>query len=232
LEKVKTAGSLTLRGVAGIFPAAADGDDIVIGQKGDSHLCFLRSQQKKPAGAYNPCLADFVAPAVNGQKVDRLGLFALSAGFGMDEAVSGYKRNNDEYNALLLAALANALAEAFIEEVHLRISREWWGYAGEEILPTNNYQLPTNIRPAFGYPACPDHNDKRIAFDLLEAEKRCGMELTASGMIVPAASVCGMFFANPAAYYFGIGTVGEDQLADWAKRKGISVEEARKRALH
>jgi 5-methyltetrahydrofolate--homocysteine methyltransferase len=221
----KEAGTFSLQGVAGIFPAASDGDDIVIGdQKGDSHhLCFLRSQQKKPAGAYNPCLADFLAPAVNGQPVDWLGLFALSAGFGIEEAASGYKRNNDEYNALLLAALANALAEAFIEEVHLRISRERWGY--EEIPP--GPQSP-HIRPAFGYPACPDHNDKRIAFDLLEAEKRCGMELTASGMIVPAASVCGMFFANPAAYYFGIGNVGDDQLADWAKRKGISVEEARR----
>jgi 5-methyltetrahydrofolate--homocysteine methyltransferase len=184
----------------------------------------LRSQQKKPAGINNPCLADFVAPAVNGQMTDWLGLFALSAGFGMDEAVSGYKRNNDEYNALLLAALANALAEAFIEEVHLRISQEWWGYANKEIPPT------PHIRPAFGYPACPDHNDKRIAFDLLEAEKRCGLKLTASGMIVPAASVCGMIFANPAAYYFGIGAVGEDQLADWARRKGIGVDEARRRA--
>jgi 5-methyltetrahydrofolate--homocysteine methyltransferase len=234
LEKAKAGGLFTLRGVARIFPAAAAGDDIVIG---DSHFgdispnsgrhqhrfCCLRNQQKKPEGKYNPCLADFVAPAVNGQPHDWLGLFALSAGFGMEAAVSAYKRNNDEYGALLLAALANALTEAFIEEVHIRISRDWWGYADEKNSPT------PHIRPAFGYPACPDHNDKRIAFDLLEAEKRCGMELTASGMIVPAASVCGMIFANPVAYYFGIGTVGEDQLADWAKRKGISIEEARRR---
>jgi 5-methyltetrahydrofolate--homocysteine methyltransferase len=177
----------------------------------------LRNQQKKPEGKYNPCLADFVTPLSAAGLVDWLGLFALSAGFGIDETISEYKRNNNEYEALLLAALANALTEAFIEEVHLRVRQEWWGYVGDG-----------GIRPAFGYPACPDHNDKRITFDLLEAEKRCGLKLTDSGMIVPAASVCGMFIANPAAYYFGIGTVGEDQLTDWAKRKGISVEEARR----
>jgi len=228
LERVRTEGLLKLRGVAGIFPAAADGDDVVIG--GSRRFCFLRSQNKKPAGRFNSCLADFITPAdggrASGNPVDWVGLYALSAGFGMENA--GF---DDHYDMLLLASLANALAEAFVEEIHLRIRREWWGYAPDESLSTEEILKGgyTGIRPAFGYPSCPDHEDKRIAFDLLEAEKRYGLKLTDTAMIIPTASVCGMFFANPAAYYFGIGTIGEDQLADWAERKNISVEEARRR---
>ncbi|MCL2762935.1 MAG: methionine synthase [Treponema sp.] len=221
LERVVAEGLLELRGVTGIFPAAADGDDIVIwgvgsrewgvGKEGDDshcHLgasrrfCFPRNRQKKPAGGFNPCLADFIVPvgkgsANNGEPVDWLGLFALSAGFGLDAATAAFRHCNDEYNALLLASLANALAEAFTEEIHRRIRQEWWGYdQGVE----NRGQ---GIRPAFGYPACPNHEDKRIAFELLEAEKRCELQLTDTAMIIPAASTCGMFFASPAAYYFG-----------------------------
>ncbi|MDR0290996.1 MAG: methionine synthase, partial [Treponema sp.] len=211
-----------LRGVAGIFPAVADGDDIVVN---NSHrFCFLRSQHKKPAGRFNPCLSDFIA-ASN----DWVGLFALSVGF-VDNSPD---KATDEYDVILLTNLANALVEAFIEEVHLRVRREWWGYAPDESLSVAEIQKGkvTGIRPAFGYPACPDHEDKRIAFDLLEAEKRCGLKLTDTAMIIPAASVCGMFFANPAAHYFGVGTIGEDELTDWAGRKGISIEEARRRVL-
>jgi 5-methyltetrahydrofolate--homocysteine methyltransferase len=215
LERVKTEKLLQLRGVAGIFPAVSEGDDVVIGDR--HRFCFLRSQHKKPAGMFNTCLADFIAP-----NNDWLGLFALSAGFGLDTAAGEYRRNHDEYYALLLASLANTLAEAFSTAVHIRVRREWWGYAPDE-------SSHTGIRPAFGYPACPDHADKRLAFDLLEAEQRCGLKLTDTAMIIPAASVCGMIFANPAAYYFGIGTIGEDQLIDWARRKGISIEEARRR---
>jgi 5-methyltetrahydrofolate--homocysteine methyltransferase len=212
LEQIKTKGLLTLRGVMGIFPAVKDEcvDDVIIGGR---RFCFLRSQRKKTAGGFNPCLADFI------ESGGWLGLFALSAGFGLDSLVSEYRRRNDDYRALLAAALANALTEAFIEEIHLRIRREWRG--AEESLSI--------IRPAFGYPSCPDHEDKRLAFDLLEAEKRCGLQLTDTAMIIPAASVCGMFFANPAAYYFNVGTIGEDQMEDWAKRKNISIEEARRR---
>jgi len=226
LERVKTEGLLKLRGVAGIFPAAAASDDVLIG---DNHrFCFLRGQNKKPAGKFNSCLADFIAPADGGRAVDWVGLYALSAGFGIENA-----NLDDNYHTLLLASLANALTEAFVEEIHLRIRREWWGYAPDESLSIEEILKGgyTGIRPAFGYPSCPDHEDKRIAFELLEAEKRCGLKLTDTAMIIPAASVCGMFFANPAAYYFGVGTIGEDQLADWAGRKGISVEEARRRTL-
>jgi 5-methyltetrahydrofolate--homocysteine methyltransferase len=211
LERVKTEGLLRLRGVIGIFPAALDGDDVVVHGR---RFCFLRNQAKK--NGPNRCLADFIAPSG-----DWLGFFALGAGFGMEEAAARFRSQGGDYEAILLAAVANALAEAFAEEAHRRVSREWWGYAGEGGI--------TGIRPAFGYPACPDHGDKRLAFELLEAEKRCGFSLTESAMIIPAASVCGMFFANPEARYFGIGTPGEDQLADWSRRKGISPEEARRR---
>jgi 5-methyltetrahydrofolate--homocysteine methyltransferase len=160
-----------------------------------------------------------------------MGFFALSAGFGLEEAAAEFKARNDDYGALILATLADALAEAFAEEAHLRFRKEWWGYAPDENLSLEKLHQGKyrGIRPAFGYPACPDHEDKRIAFKLLEAEKRCGLILTESAMIIPAASVCGMFFAHSEAAYFGAAPVGEDQLKDWAKRKGLDPEEARRR---
>ncbi|GHV49959.1 methionine synthase [Spirochaetia bacterium] len=234
LDKIQAEKILRLRGAAGIFPAASDGDDVAIydpdgnaaTQAGTEivRFAFLRNQDKKRAGAFNPCLADFIPPAVMGSAesngpAGRIGLFALSAGFGLAEAAAEYKRRHDDYGAILLSSLANSLAEAFSEEVHQRAAADFWGYA-----PTSS------IRPAFGYPACPDHRDKETAFALLEAQQRCGLRLTASAMIDPAASVCGMYIVHPGAYYFGVGAVGEDQMTDWAGRKGISVEEARKRA--
>jgi 5-methyltetrahydrofolate--homocysteine methyltransferase len=178
----------------------------------------LRNQYKKPAGTFNPCLADFLiqrdTTPTDTVPNDWLGLFALSAGFGLDAATNEYRRQHDEYSAMLLANLANALTEAFIEEVHLRVRREWWGYAPDESLSIEEILNGkyTGIRPAFGYPSCPNHEDKRIAFDLLEAENRCGLKLTDTAMIIPAAAVCGMFFASPAAHYFNVGTIDEDQL--------------------
>jgi 5-methyltetrahydrofolate--homocysteine methyltransferase len=156
-------------------------------------------------GGPNPCLSDFIVPGTG--PTDRIGLFILSAGFGLKEI-------KDDYNALVLASLANVLAEAFSEEVHLRLKGAW-GDSG--------------IRPAFGYPACPDHQDKRIVFELLNAREQCGLELTESAMIIPAASVCGLYFSRPIAYYFGIGILEEDQIRDWAARKGITPDEARRR---
>jgi len=204
LEQVENKGLLQLRGVMGIFPAAAENEDVKITDK--YRFCFRRSLQKKPAGVFNPCLADFILPAQNGQAVDWMGLFALSAGFGLEETAEQYRHNGDDYSALLLASLANALAEAFTEELHLRVRREWWGYAPDESLSIEEILKGkfTGIRPAFGYPSCPNHEDKRICFDLLEAEKRCGLKLTDTAMIIPAASVCGMFFASPASYYFSV----------------------------
>jgi 5-methyltetrahydrofolate--homocysteine methyltransferase len=223
-----------------------------------ARFCFLRNQEKKRAGGPNPCLADFIAPGkLHGGAVpapsperqssggpcagwtgDWLGLFALSAGFGLKEAQALYAANNDDYGALLLSSLGDCLAEAFTEELHLRVRREWWGY--EQPGPAGSGGTPgpdenslkgkyQGIRPAFGYPICPDHEDKRILFDLLQVEKHCGLSLTESAMIQPAASVCGLYIAHPGAYYFGVGAVGEDQLQDWAARKGIGPEEARRR---
>ena len=238
LERIKNERILTLKGVAGIFPAAGDGEDIVVfgggnARAGTVRFSFLRGGGKKPAGAFNPCLADFLKPLDrDGCPADWLGLFALSAGFGLRESVLEYRARGDDYSAILLTSLANALTEAFVEEVHLRARREWWGYAaGEQLTAAETLQGKyTGIRPAFGYPACPDHEDKRGAFALLEAQRRCGLELTASAMMIPSASVCGMFFASPASCYFSVGAQGEAQLNDWAKRKGIGVEEARRRA--
>jgi 5-methyltetrahydrofolate--homocysteine methyltransferase len=242
LDQVASRGILKLRGVLGFFPARSRGEDLFLYDPGGAaagpgpegavaRFSFLRSQEKKRAGLPNPCLADFIPPPDAGGAAGWIGLFALSAGFGLPEAEAACKARGDDYGRLLLSTLANILAEAFVEELHLRVRRELWGYAPEENLSPEEifrgaYQ---GIRPAFGYPACPDHDDKRICFDLLGAREKCGLELTDTAMIVPAASVCGMFFSSPRACYFGLGTIGEDQLADWAARKGINTQEARRR---
>jgi 5-methyltetrahydrofolate--homocysteine methyltransferase len=242
LDLIKTRGLLKLRGVIGIFPAASFGDDVALYNPDDksteiARFCFLRSQEKKRSGAFNACLADFIAPAGSGTQsgnagpADYLGLFALSAGFGLREGVHEYQALNDDYNAIVLATLANTLAEAFTEEIHLRLRREWWGYSPDENLSIEDILKGkyVGIRPAFGYPICPDHGDKQIVFEVLEAHRRCGLDLSSSSMMIPAASSCGMFIANPFSYYFGIGQVAEDQIRDWARRKGLGIEEARRR---
>jgi 5-methyltetrahydrofolate--homocysteine methyltransferase len=232
LERIVSEKLLTLRAVIGFFPASAAGDDVLVSpQETDAapqaalsplRFCFLRNQEQKRSGVPNACLADFITPSW-------LGLFALSAGFGQREAM--FVADGDEYGRLLLASLANALAEAFSEELHLRVRREFWAYAPDENLSLAEVRAGTyaGIRPAFGYPSCPDHNDKRLCFDLLHAEERCGLTLTETAMMDPAASVCGMYFSHPAAYHFAIGAIADDQLRDWAARKNITIEEARKR---
>jgi 5-methyltetrahydrofolate--homocysteine methyltransferase len=247
LDQVIAQKILHLRGVIGFFPALSDGDDILLfnwetnePQKNEiARFSFLRNQEKKRAGGPNPCLADFILSRKTGNQqiqektrnpplTDWIGLFALSAGFGLKEAEAEYKARHDDYGALLLGSLANCLTEALGEELHLRVRREFWAY--EQTAPEEIFKGKyLGIRPAFGYPACPDHNDKRIAFKLLEAKERCGLELTESAMIIPAASICGMFFSSPSAYYFSVGAVGEDQIRDWAARKGINPKEAHKR---
>jgi len=236
LDRIVSERLLTIRGVAGFFPAASEGDDVVLfdpergGRNEIGRFSFLRNQERKRAGGPNPCLADFVAPSSSG-KDDWIGLFAVTTGHGLAEAAAACRTAGDDYGALLLASLADRLAEAFAEELHRRVRRELWGYAPEEALAARELfeGRYRGIRPAFGYPACQDHADKRVAFDLLDAEARCGLSLTESAMMVPAASVCGMYFAHPASYYFGVGSVDEEQLEDWARRKGVSSDEARRR---
>jgi 5-methyltetrahydrofolate--homocysteine methyltransferase len=229
LNRIQAEELLRLRGVLGIFPAAAQGEDVLVygrdtGAVPQERFSFLRGQDRKQNGVHNPCLADFLPPAEGW-----IGLFALSAGFGSEEAAAVCRSRGDDYGAILLGTLANSLTEAFSEEVHRLAAEEYWGYAagsgsrGRSVSSDETY----GIRPAFGYPACPDHRDKEAVFRLLEARRRCGLELTPSAMLQPAASVCGMYL--PGGFYFSIAAVGEDQLTGWAQRKGIGMEEARRR---
>jgi 5-methyltetrahydrofolate--homocysteine methyltransferase len=177
-------------------------------------IACLRNQVCKAAAAPNVCLADFIKPLEAAQKnapagFDWLGFFAISTGFGLDEAKAVYAAQRDDYSAIILSLLADGLAEAFSEELHRRIRREWWAYEAAES-SAGRFQ---GIRPAFGYPCCPDHKDKRAVFRLLDVEARTGLALTESAMIRPAASLCGMYFANPASYYFSCAPIGDDQPA-------------------
>ncbi|MDR0400729.1 MAG: methionine synthase, partial [Treponema sp.] len=222
LDRIRAEQSLRLRGVLGIFPAAAQGEDLLVygdtGRDLRERFSFLRGQDRKRNGVHNPCLADFLPPAEGW-----IGLFALSAGFGAEEAAAVLRGRGDDYGALLLGTLANSLTEAFSAEAHRLAAEEFWGYAAG----SGESGGPPGIRPAFGYPSCPDHRDKEIAFRLLEARRRCGLELTESAMLRPAASVCGMYL--PQGFYFSIAAAGEDQLRGWARRKGITLAEARQR---
>jgi 5-methyltetrahydrofolate--homocysteine methyltransferase len=209
------------RGVYGYWPALAEGDDVVLAD--GARFPFLRQQAAHDGSRPNRCLADYVAP--NGSTGrDHLGAFAVSIR-GADEAAARYEAEHDDYRAIMTKALADRLAEAFAEWLHEHVRREWYAPAetlSSEELIAERYR---GIRPAFGYPACPDHSEKRTLFALLDAERE-GFELTESFATLPAASVSGIYFHHPDARYFSIGRIGSDQLADYAARKGIPVEEA------
>ncbi|RMG96229.1 MAG: methionine synthase [Chloroflexi bacterium] len=222
---------LTARGVIGLFPANSVGDDVEIyadeaRQSVITAVHFLRQQMQKPPGRPNYCLADYIAPKETGIP-DYLGLFVVTAGIGLPEKVAEFEDNHDDYHAILLKALADRLAEAFAEHLHERVRREFWGYAPDETL-TNEELIAESyrgIRPAPGYPACPDHTEKQLIFHLLHASAHTGVSLTESFAMWPAASVSGYYFAHPEARYFGVGRIGRDQVADYAQRKGMSVAE-------
>ncbi len=225
---------LTANAVVGFFPAAAVGDDVELdtGTAGGSArmtLRHLRQQKVKPAGQPQYCLSDFVAPRDSGM-ADFIGAFAVTAGQGIEARVARFEAAHDDYSAILLKSLADRLAEALAEALHLRVRREFWGYAPEESL--TNEQLVREeyrgIRPAPGYPACPDHTEKAVLWRLLGAEAATGIRLTESFAMYPAASVSGWYFSHPDARYFAVGTIGTDQLVDYAHRKGMSVEEVRR----
>jgi 5-methyltetrahydrofolate--homocysteine methyltransferase len=185
---------------------------------------MLRQQQEKPDGEIYRCLADFVAPRGSAGGGDWVGAFVVTAGLGAQELATAFERELDDYHAIMAKALADRLAEACTEMLHERVRREW--YAPGESLPNEELvaEKYRGIRPAFGYPACPDHSDKRKLFALLRAEA-IGVSLTETGAMLPAASVSGLYFGHPEARYFAVGHVGRDQVEDYARRKGMAIGE-------
>ncbi len=231
LERMAAEGWTRPRGVAAFWPAAGAGDDIEIYAGEDRRtvrdtLRMLRQQTASTARP-NHCLADFVAPKESGRP-DWIGGFCVTAGHGIDETAAAFEAGHDDYSAILVKALGDRLAEAFAEWLHERVRREYWGYAPDEALDNADLiaERYRGIRPAPGYPACPEHTEKRRLFALLEAERHTGVRLTESCAMLPAAAVSGWYFSHPAARYFGIGKIGRDQVADYAARKGWSLAEA------
>jgi 5-methyltetrahydrofolate--homocysteine methyltransferase len=231
LDRIESEGLLTARAVVGLFPANARGDDVIV--YADEERTRVRAtvhgirQQFAKADRPSHCLSDFVAPVGSG-RADWIGAFAVTAGVGADAVVARLQAEHDDYNAILVKALADRLAEAAAEMMHTRVRRELWGYAADESLSNDDLiaESYAGIRPAPGYPACPDHTEKATIFELLDAERRIGMSLTESYAMTPAASVSGWYFAHPEARYFGTGRVGRDQACDYAARKGWSLTEA------
>ncbi len=230
LAKIVEERALRARAVVGLWPAEAVGDDIVVyadPARGAplATLHTLRQQMVRDRGRHNLALADFVAPRETGI-VDWIGGFAVTAGHGVDALVERFEADHDDYGAIMAKALADRLAEAFAEHMHARVRRELWGYAAEEALDNEALikERYVGIRPAPGYPACPDHTEKRTLFDLLEAQSAAGMSLTESFAMMPAASVSGLYLSHPEARYFGVSKVERDQVEDYAARKGTDVE--------
>jgi len=228
LDRVVREKWLTAKGVVGFWPCRRVGDDVVLYEdegrtKELSRLYFLRQQVEKRAGRPNMCLADFISP-----DADWIGGFAVTAGHGIEERLARFKAEHDDYSDILLKALADRLAEAFAERLHERARKTLWGYAPDEAL--SNAELVREkyrgIRPAPGYPACPDHSQKPELFRLLNAGQNAGMTLTESFAMLPTAAVSGYYFAHPEAAYFGVARIGRDQVEDYAKRRGVDIEQA------
>ena len=234
LERIISEKWLTANGVIGLWPANADGDDIIVYKdenrdKEAARFYTLRQQMQRQNDRPNSALADFVAPLASGVK-DYIGGFAVTAGIGEEARAKAFNEAGDDYAKILISALSDRLAEAFAELMHARIRREIWGYAAEETL--NNHELIEEkyrgIRPAPGYPAQPDHTEKETLFNLLEATKHTGIKLTESYAMWPGASVSGLYFAHPESYYFGVGKIEKDQVEDYARRKDWTLEKAEK----
>jgi 5-methyltetrahydrofolate--homocysteine methyltransferase len=218
------------KGAIGFYPCNTVGDDVEIyadekGSKVISTFRFLRNQQQKEEGSPNLCLADFIAPKETGV-IDYIGFFAVTAGLGLEEWVSYYESQLDDYSAILIKMLSDRLAEAFAERLHQLVRTEYWGYAADENLSVSEILKETyqGIRPAPGYPACPEHSEKGVLFSLLDPEQHTGISLTENFSMYPAASVSGYYFAHPESHYFGLGKIGKDQVNDYARRKNLSLE--------
>jgi 5-methyltetrahydrofolate--homocysteine methyltransferase len=223
---------LEARAVVGIFPANSVGDDDIHVYADETRaieiarLHHLRQQKAKSQDQAQLCLSDFVAPASSG-RADYLGAFAVTAGIGIEAHVARFEAAHDDYSSIMLKALADRLAEALAERMHARVRRELWGYAAHEALDgaaliREEYR---GIRPAPGYPACPEHSEKAALWRLLDAERTAGIRLTESFAMYPTAAVSGWYFSHPQSHYFGVGQIDRDQVASYAQRKGMSIEE-------
>jgi len=220
LEKIVAEKWLTARGVCGFWPCRRDGDDVILAD--DTRLAFLRQQFKKSRGRANFCLADFIDPAG-----DWLGGFAVGI-HGIEPHLERFRAAHDDYSDILLKALADRFAEAFAERLHQHVRTTLWGYAPGEQL-TNHALIREEyrgIRPAPGYPACPDHSLKPILFDLLKAQENARITLTESQAMLPTSAVSGFYFAHPESQYFGVARIGRDQLEDYATRRGVELKTA------
>jgi 5-methyltetrahydrofolate--homocysteine methyltransferase len=231
LERIEDEGLLRTAGAAGMFPAACEGDTVVVYEDESrmavrARIPFLRQQRRKQEGDSYLSLSDFIAPADSGIP-DWIGAFAVTAGIGLDESSRKIALEGDDFGSILLKILGNRLAEAFAEKLHEDVRRRYWGYAPEESLPKADLLRGRyrGIRPAPGYPACFDHREKGIVFDLVEARKRSAMELTESYMMLPAASVSGWYFSHPDSRYFAVGKIGRDQATEYAARRNEAIGE-------
>ncbi|MFN5550276.1 MAG: vitamin B12 dependent-methionine synthase activation domain-containing protein, partial [Bacteroidota bacterium] len=231
LQRFIAGRKLTANAVLAFYPAnSTETDDVVLYQKDETAelktLHFLRQQNKKAKDLPNFCLSDFVAPQSTGKR-DYVGMFAVTAGMGLEKLVNEYKAKQDDYSEIMAKALADRLAEAFAELLHAKVRRELWGYAKDEKLENTDLieEKYEGIRPAPGYPACPDHTEKKTIFELLDAENEAGIQLTESFAMYPAAAVSGYYFAHADAKYFGLGKIEKDQVKDYAQRKGMKLEE-------
>jgi len=232
LDKIISEKWLGARAVIGLFPANAVEDDIEIytdntRSKVKTVLHNLRQQQEKPPGKPNLCLTDFIAPKSTGL-ADYIGGFAVTAGIGIDTKIAEFEADHDDYNSIMLKALADRLAEAFAERMHLRVRKEFWAYAADESLSNSELikESYKGIRPAAGYPASPDHTEKDILWQLLDAQNTAGMTLTESKAMLPTASVSGIYYAHPEASYFAVSKINRDQVEEYAQRKGMTTSEA------
>ena len=231
LQKIIAENWLSANGVIGFWPANTINDDDIEVYEDDTRtviktvLHTLRQQTKKPANEPNIALADFIAPKGH---ADYIGGFAVSTGFGIDDKVAAFEKEHDEYSSIMLKAIADRLAEAFSEYMHQLVRKEMWAYAKNEILTREELvqEEYVGIRPAQGYPACPEHTEKKLQFELLEVYKNTGITLTESYAMVPTAAVSGLYFSHPQSNYFGLGKITKEQVQDYAKRKGMNIVEA------
>jgi 5-methyltetrahydrofolate--homocysteine methyltransferase len=225
LDRIVAEKWLVARAVVGLWPANSVGDDVVLAD--GTALHFLRQQADKPPERPDFCLADFVAPKDSGRR-DWVGGFAVTAGLGIEPHIARFQADHDDYNAILLKALADRLAETLAERIHQRVRKELWGYAADESLDADALiaEKYRGIRPAPGYPACPEHSEKETLFRLLDATANTGITLTDHMAMYPAASVSGWYFSHPGSQYFVVGRVSKEQVADYARRKGVPLRQA------